>query len=602
MYKRIFFIVSLLITSILSYAQVSSMRLGYCDNQVATKGELGISGENTIDAAIYLPQEALSVHNGNYIVSIKAGLASKLNITSLTVWVRDDLNGQNLAEATAESFKKGWNDITLNTPYTITGDKGLYIGYTFTQKGAAYGISTVGNYIENSCYVKLGNDASWETRTDLGALSIEAMIQGDNLPKYDVELRDATTKEFFPLSSALPVNVWVRNVASYTITGFDVVCTFDGLNEVYTQHIDCNLEYDAEELFTTEIYPSFTEPIENVKMTITIDNLAEGDDQIANNNTKELYINVIGKEFVRNILIEEFTTERCPNCPFGTRTLHSALDLLNDEYNGRLNTVCHHAGYFTDWLTVGASEDLLWLFNAGGSTYAPAFMSDRMGVWNNPGTAEDMAEIFRKRLDQPAYAEVQLEAEYNNEEGILTVTATGERSRIFCENAPRIGVYVVENNINAKNQGGHSGTDPYIHQHVLRNYNAAYGEEIVWNEDNTFEYICTLDIKANWKTEDMEIIAFICDYNNSDATQCVVENSTKLKFDEFYDVQGIKNIANSDISIYTLNNNIIVDGCYDNVEVFTISGVKVGTENLPAGVYIVNVYTGDGNKTHKIII
>lgn len=583
-----------------SKAQVSSMRLGYCNGEVASKGQIGISGENTIEAAIFLPQSQLSIHVGNQIESIKAGLATKLNLTSLTVWVRSELNGENLAEGTAESIKKGWNDIFLTSPYTITGDKGLYIGYTFTQKGSAYGISTVGSYVENSLFIKLGNDSEWETPSEYGIASIEAMIIGENLPKYDLSLISASTKEYYPIETPMPINIEVRNVASYTITGFDVECLIDGIDPIIS-HIDCDLAYDAVGSFNFEITPALTELKKDVKMIVSLINLKEGEDQLTDNNSQTLNFNVINKEFKRNVLIEEFTTELCPNCPYGTNTLHSTLELLEEEYPGRANTICHHSGYYTDWLTVGASEDLLWLFNSGGSTYAPAFMSDRTGVWSNPGTAEKMADIFRKRLDKPAYVSIEIDATYDNEERVLTVTATGERSMEFCENPARISIYLVENYIKARNQAGASAGEAYIHNHVMRACNSTWGKVIDWNEDNTFEYSYDFTIKSAWNTNNMEIIAFVSDYNSSDAASCVVENSEMRKFTDFY-YDSVEELSASNIDISVQGNDIMVSGDYSDYNVFSVNGLKVASNNLPAGIYIVKVSSNDKISTVKVII
>lgn len=595
--KKILLTLSIIFSFIIANAQVSSMRLGYCDGEVATKGQIGISGAATIEAAIFLPESTLKLHSDNQIESIKAGLATKLNITDLTVWVRSELTGENLAEGTAESIQKGWNDVKLSTPYNIEGNKGLYIGYTFTQKGSAYGISTVGEYEENGIYIKLSEETDWESPKDNGILSIEAMVIGDNLPKYDLELISALFKKNYPLDTQLPVTIEVKNVASYTITGFDVECTVDGFEPI-TTHIDCELDYDAKEIFTFEIKPEIKEIKNDVNMNIAIVNLKEGNDQATENNDLDILFNVINKEFKRNILIEEFTTEQCPNCPFGTNTLKGALEILEEEFPGQLNAVCHHSGYYTDWLTVRASEDLLWLFNQGGSTYAPAFMSDRMGVFSNPGTAEKMATVYRKRLETPSYVGLEIEGEYDDENRLLTVTVTGERSMEFCENPAHITVYAVENDITARNQAGATGE--YIHQHVLRATNKSWGEEIEWKEDNTFEYTCELTLKAAWLTNNMEIIAFVSDYNSSDATSCVVENSAKIPFTDFY-TNSVDSIIDN-VTISTEGNDIVVNGEYDNVEVYNINGMKVGNSDLTPGIYIVKVIDNNTSTTTKVVI
>lgn len=599
--RKFILLISILFTFIGAQAQATSVRLGYCNGEVAKSGQFGVSEATTVEAAIYLPEAIMDNHVGNKIETIKAGLSTKLNLTQLTVWVRAELDGENLVETTAEKIVKGWNDVALTTPYEITGEKGLYIGYTIVQKGAAFGISTVGVYEENALFVKLGSDQEWQSPTEYGVASIEAVVTGENLPKFDLKLENAVIPENYPIDTPMKVSVGVRNVATYTITGFDVECAIENSEPIVT-HVDCNLEYDTLGSFEFVIHPTLQELKEDVKMTISIIKLNEGDDQYIENNSKELLFNVINKVYERNLVIEEFTTEQCPNCPGGSATLHEAMDILKEEYpNNQLNLICHHAGYYTDWLTVDASENMLWLFNQGGSTYAPAFMSDRTGVWSNPGSAEKMADKLRSRLDKPAYVGLEMDASYDVETKTLSVTVTGERSIIFCENAPRITIYLTENNIKARNQSGY-GTE-YIHNNALRAYNDpwGWGEEITWNEDNTFEYTCDFTIKDKWVSDNMEIIAFVSDYDADDASSCVIENSIMRPFTDFY-LGSVEASLADDVRVRVEDNDIVVDGRYNELKVYSVNGFEMSHENLPAGVYIVKVSTEDNNYSIRKVV
>ena len=596
--KRFILILSILFVITNIQAQVSSMYLGYCNGEVAKSGQLGISEATTVETAIYLPADELQNHVGNKIETIRAGLASKLNLTELTVWVRSELEGVNLAEATAESIKKGWNDISLPIPYEISGNIGLYIGYTIVQKGAAFGISSVGVYEENSLFIKLGSDQEWQSPNEYGVASIEAIVTGNNLPKFDLKLESVSIVENYPMETAMKIAIDVRNAATQTITGFDVECMIENTKPIET-HINCNLEYNVVNSFEFEITPDIHELKEGVNMTITIKNLTEGEDQYMKNNSQICEFNVINKVFERNLIIEEFTTEQCSACPYGAEILHGALDILNEEYTNQLNVICHHAGFNTDWLTLDASQNLLWLY--GGSTYAPAFMADRTGVFENPGSVEAMAEKLRKRLDKPSYVGLELDATYDEETKKLSVSVAGERSMIFCENPPRITIYLTENNIKAHNQQGY-GTE-YIHNHVLRAHNDpwGWGEEIVWNDDNTFEYEYEFSIKDKWITNNMEIIAFVGDYDSEDISNFVIENSIMHEFTDFY-YDSINDTDFDNIQIKVNGNNIIIEG--ENIEysIHSINGVQTKSDNLPPGIYIVNIKSNNNSTSHKFII
>ena len=76
----------------------------------------------------------------------------------------------------------------------------------------------------------------------------------------------------------------------------------------------------------------------------------------------------------RNILIENFTSQTCSNCPTGHSTLHRVL-----EESGMKNLVqvSHHAGYEADRFTMKEDGEYCWFYGAG-TTFAPAVMFNRL--------------------------------------------------------------------------------------------------------------------------------------------------------------------------------------------------------------------------------
>ncbi len=80
---------------------------------------------------------------------------SKIKVSNLTVWIREDLNGANITETFVESksLSKGWNKVTLKNPYKVS-DKGFYMGYTYRQTGEAKIIFSLDRPGEKSLMVK----------------------------------------------------------------------------------------------------------------------------------------------------------------------------------------------------------------------------------------------------------------------------------------------------------------------------------------------------------------------------------------------------------------------------------------------------------------
>lgn len=527
--KRTILSLAAAMLSLAAVAQVSALKLGYCGGELASPGTVRVLNEATVQGAIYLTQEELAHYAGNSITTLNAGLASKLCIDTLTVWLRSSLDGPNLAQAvltknTDPKLAKGWNTVSLPEPYEITGQEGLYVGYTFHQTKTAFGLSTVGEYVPNGLFVDLGT-GQWEQPTQYGVLSMEAWVEGDNLPLYDLALLGVQHKALVPQNGNLPLELRVRNAATHTISGFDVKGRIRGQENVMTAHVDCSLPYDEVQAFEATLQPEGIEAGQHYVADLWLENPDGQADQNPENDRWTVEFDVIAKEFARTVLLEEFTTEQCINCPAGAGAMHSALDMLGEEAD-RVAVACHHSGYYTDWLTHASDNSYLFLFNDGGSTYAPAFMIDRKAgsddkpVFANPGAA-NFAQKLRNQLKNPAYVGLDVNADIDTDTRTVSVSVNGERSMEF-GNDPRVTVYVLEDSIKARSQAGATGE--YWHSHVLRAVNVTWGEPIEWDGD-TFSYQCELTYKEACQAERLQVIAFVNDYDPDHPTQCQVYNA-----------------------------------------------------------------------------
>ena len=132
-----------------------SITLGYCNGEVG-EGSYEYSGTGTSSAAVRLSKESLKAYEGNDIVSIRVGLAARINIDKLQVWVKSELDGEPIASAEIGKgdIKKGWNSLDLEMPFHISAERDLYVGYSFHQKANVKAISLVGKPLVDISYVK----------------------------------------------------------------------------------------------------------------------------------------------------------------------------------------------------------------------------------------------------------------------------------------------------------------------------------------------------------------------------------------------------------------------------------------------------------------
>lgn len=503
--------------------------LGYCCGAVATTSQWGAQGNGHVSAAIYVPAQTLAAMAGADITQIRAGLATRLNIDELSVWLRTSPDGENLAEGKLNRkqsrVQQGWNEVSLSTPFTIPADcAGLYIGYTYHHTSLSRAVSVVGTTPEHTAFVKLGDDEAWQDLSAEGAISIEAVVSGQQLPRFDLALQRASlTPALAEGTTAYKLTADVANMGTDDVTGFDLTIAAEDISNV-SIHIDQPVGSGRQQTVSATFR---ADAAIAATADIAISSLDDGADANADNNTATATL-----AFERNVLIEEFTTESCPNCPGGAATMHEALT-GNARFDGRVSLVCHHSAFNTDWLTQPCDQDYVWFFNEGGQTFAPAWMFDRQPefesmiasgnrqaiYWTN--SAKEFAQTLGAALGVPAHAMIGARA--TTDDGRLTVVVNGLRDELLTLSDARLTVYVTEDNIAARDQ---QGTDaPFTHQHVIRAYNSTWGEAVSWQGD-TFSRTLIFDLDADWKTADLKVVATLGNYDAADNLNCRIENTT----------------------------------------------------------------------------
>ncbi len=519
-------------------AQDNALYVGYCDGELQTSSNqaFGTKDKDTwVSGAIYLPAGEVKTYAGSNIDSIRVGLVQKLGITEMKVWVRETLDGEDLVMASIEKkdIVKGWNVIKFEEPYTIPADNttGLYIGYSTYQTSSNYGMAVLDTPQPNALWTQLGTNAEWVDRSAEGTLCLEAIISGDQLPLHNLRLLSLSGPEdYVILRGQMTVTGMVKNVALQTITGFDVETRFDCTDKVYHSHVDLTLAHLEESEFSYTIEPDIQE-VGQGTVTVTITHLNEGDDENMDDNTQSRTFDIVSEDFTRRVLLEEFTTERCSNCPRVATFLHNILE--DDYYKESVVAVCHHSAYYTDWLTIPSDNELLWYFNDNGSTYAPAMMFDRWTTdptgtspLSTPNSQNDLKAAIDHCLRQPAFVSVNMQAKLDTQEKIVKVLVQGSRSKEnITVNPARITVWLVEDNILARGQAG-AGSQ-WTHQHTGRDINNTWGDVVEWEEDGSYSYECQFRVRSDYKQEDLLVAAMIYDYDE-DVAKNIVCNANQV--------------------------------------------------------------------------
>lgn len=489
---------------------------------------IGTGSPMSLMAGIYVPAGHEQLKTST-IKAVRVYLDGSVvpTLSNMKIWISKSLPSKvddaDYVQATTEALVGGANDFMLNTPYNI-GNEGFYIGY-HVSSSTGYFIKCGGTDVANSFWI--GNPSigmNWQdlNGNGLGKLAFQALVEGGNFSEYC-----ATAEDFKPTvvgwGETVDIPVDITNMGTATLNEISYTVTAEGKTSEEKTISSLSVPYGAQKTVSIPVLSASKEGTYVYTLTITKVN---GNINAASKNTATGKVTTVTelKTWPRNVLIEEFTTENCGYCPEAASELASFINNY-PEVSNHVAVVCHHAGFYTDWLTIPASESYTWFYNSGG-TYAPAFMYDRY-AWDGktPVEGRSSAAGYKKRVEarmaEPSYANIVLDANFNDGKTEIMVTCECERGWDFCSSPARLTLFLTEDNVTARSQSGASGT--FIHQHVLRSVNSTWGSVLSW-QDNKATYTYTFTLDSAWKTDDLKVIAFISGYDSSDATNCVVEN------------------------------------------------------------------------------
>lgn len=617
--KKILLTLLALLTVAPLLAQSDTLALGYCKGAVASEGMATQKGNTWVSAAIQLPGETMEAYQGNSVAQVRVALCSRSNIDTLRVWVRKTLKGENLAEGyitmkTDTRIKKGWNVVELNAPYAITGER-LYIGFDLKQRGSTPALSVVKPGQTGSFHYKSTSDAFWGDRHGQGAISVEAVIVGNNLPKYDLALTGAKAM-LNATTGSVTMSGTVFNKATRPVNKFTITTTVAG--QKFATTFDKTITSGQYIDLKWTINPTLGSVDGESAVNVNITDLGGETDIDPTNNALD-----IAMGFKRKVLLEEFTTESCPNCPRVAGYLHTALE--NPEYEGEVFAAAHHVMYYTDWLTTKRSVvngeyiktdlyEYASLYNDRG-TYAPAMMFgrnawfDAMSTAGNkcctymPGSAMEIESLIQQIQSDPANIIItNLSARYGDNDTTIVVRVEGMRNS-SAKDGSRITVMLTEDNIAAHGQMGAEGS--FTHQHVTRAINSVWGEPIEW-DGNKFSYEVSLGLNTvyftkndkvqagnfeeawrMWNRDNLNIVAFV-NYYSTNVEGCAVENVEGAKFNDA--INGIEDLPQTKES-QTVRS-----------EVYTIDGKRIEADQMGRGLYIIRDIQADGSvHTRKVM-
>ncbi len=479
--------------------------------------------------------------------------------------------------------------------------------------------SLIGNYyyIDLSQFVGQSIHIAFIAKSVDGLLVMLAEVQAQVMPQHAAAIAAVSTPKYAPMGGNTNVSMTIKNMGYEPITSFDATYTVDGTTSAVMNVTGVNIPLNETYTFTHNA-PYVCNEEGNKTFTVSVTNIngteVSGTDP-SNANSTTTFFNP-AEYATRTNLLEEFSTTRCGNCPAAVERINQALEGRDDVI-----WIVHHAGYYTDAYTCSASEDLLFLYNDGGSTYAPAAMVNRTRVTTDPGPVflPGSANEINTCIDAAASPAAASIAMTNVTYDATTRKVTGTVDVHYLNPAnvtasPAITVYFVEDSIWGT-QAGASGQ--YLHMHAVRDcLTPSMGQAITLDANGNASYAIDYTVPSNFNADHGRLVALVANSNRSNANDNQVVNAVKTKY---LPNVGINMPGSIELSIFpnpaTQVVNVLAEESINSVRVMNALGQVVYTNNnvnaesmqlnvndYAAGMYIITVNTDKGTSTQRVMV
>ncbi len=217
------------------------------------------------------------------------------------------------------------------------------------------------------------------------------------------------------------------------------------------------------------------------------------------------------KSTKRVVLLEDFTGQKCVNCPNAT----NMIEQLHNVFGDALVAVGIHGGplgFAGNARSIGLATDLgNEYYNYWNLEYQPIGVINRHGAVNYTDWATAVNEELAKPDPLHLFGVATIEAGTIN----ITIDAEGKDGTV----AGKLQVWLLEDGIKAlQMMPDGTANQQYIHNHVLRTaVNGAWGEDISVREGETVERTMTQTLDQSWNKDNLSIVAFV--YNGSGVQQ-----------------------------------------------------------------------------------
>jgi len=356
----------------------------------------------------------------------------------------------NIVRTTYVDFEAGWNEVLFEEPFVI-GDEAIYLGVqVYETIGTALPLMAYAKAnVPHACIINQGKK-SWTDYSDHGTLLIAALVDDEAAPSFQqtAYVQNTTHPQAVAPDADFPGGLYIHNFSSQPLQSLDIDILGQGATQPLRRTIPLAEPVPAQgSVVVQATLHSGPEEGTAATWTATAARINGADAQPGRPGTTPLFVTL--DDFQRVPLVEEFTSQRCINCPQMAYFLHKAFD----DYEGEVVYITHHSGFAKDAFTNAADLAVVYVFGGYENEYNPAIMYNR-AVFEGESTIvqgiRDMSpqpylDALAVASAMPAMAEVRIEV------GQEEVRVYGRVARDLRETPLYLSCYLVEDGISTDN-------------------------------------------------------------------------------------------------------------------------------------------------------
>ena len=578
---------------------------GYCQGYATGLGQAG-----TLRAMIEIPAATCAEWGEATLEGVRIGFGEAKKST-VTIFIReDDMNSAPVYTQKVDlAVSNGWNQVMLDTPYKLKGQK-FYLGYEFANCGSGeypIGVDDVPTNNTLGDFIAVGNN--WEhIGTMFGSICIQALINGDYLPKNCVSGLELYTPANVKPGEQFFAQAEVVNQGVKAVNSLDITCTVNGVKaEDIAWTIEPSIIPQGEHaIVTVSGIVCETVAAQNI-VKVEIAGVNGVDNESADKVTPVAYVACYEEGYPKKMVVEEWTGTWCGWCVRGISAMRIMRETHPDDFIGL-------AIHYGDAMQISNYTQFInqWAISYPGCAINRTYKLDP-----SPDSLEEAYQLLK---DDTSFATVKsLTADYDpSDADLIKVSADvelaaplteGDLSLVFVITEDEVGPYYQYNYYSGGAYGPMDGWEnrasrvPLMFNEVVRSSSNVFGipESLPANMEagTVYNYTGTLQKGVMQHFSLSYLTAMILNGKTGE-----VVNGAQISLAQ----AGLDGVDAVEITIVAGNGSVEIGGNIASWEVYNMAGMKVaagqqeGTVAPGKGIFMVKVTDVLGKTTAKKVV